>query len=200
MANFLIQAGSDFWDILRKKLPESFGMQWGIPDVPDMAKPAGMARAALNAYQSLPTFSNQDITKGIQGRVALSGIGPKFNDNPTDPAASQARSQLNGSPASSDTGSSVPMAQAMDPSTAIRKAAGDLVPNAAAVSSSSDINPEAMKARATLNIPPATSTGLVPQTREDIVRLLEAGNTGTGVSEGPQADVERRTSSPFERF
>lgn len=91
MGNFLTQAGSDFWDILRKKLPESFGMEWGVPDsvkqtimetglTGAMAGPlvvAGreLARTAINAYTSLPTASNEDISKSIQGRVALSGIG-----------------------------------------------------------------------------------------------------------------------------
>jgi hypothetical protein len=75
MGNFLTQAGSDFWDILRKKLPESFGMEWGLPEVPELAKPAGLARAAANAYSSIPTPSTDTISKEIGGRVAMSGLG-----------------------------------------------------------------------------------------------------------------------------
>ena len=83
MGNFITQAGSDFWDILRKKLPESFGMQWGVPDVPDMAKPVNLARSAINAYASLPTASNEDISKGVQGQVARSGLIPRPENDPS---------------------------------------------------------------------------------------------------------------------
>ena len=87
MANFLTQAGSDVWDIIRKKLPESFGLEWGIPAVPEGAKPAGLAKAALNAYGSLPTPSNEDISRQIQGRVALSGLIPNPGEKPQTPSA-----------------------------------------------------------------------------------------------------------------
>jgi hypothetical protein len=87
MANFLTQAGSDVWDIIRKKLPESFGLEWGISAVPEGAKPAGLAKAALNAYGNLPTASNEDISRQIQGRVALSGLIPSPSEKPPSPMA-----------------------------------------------------------------------------------------------------------------
>ena len=95
MGNFLTQAGSDFWEILRKKLPESFGMQWGVPSVPDMAKPVNIARAAINAYSNLPTASNEDISRGVQGRMAMAGFGPKPGDLTSSGGGSMARPEIN---------------------------------------------------------------------------------------------------------
>ena len=79
MGNFLTQAGSDFWDILSKKLPESFGMEWGLPkvvegtNVPEMA--SDLARKGISAYSSIPTPGQDQISKEISGRVAMSGLG-----------------------------------------------------------------------------------------------------------------------------